>query len=56
MELRAPLAHDDVPGFNRLATVGLHPKPLAVGVTTVLGRALTFLMCHFRTIPRKKYL
>ena len=48
--LGAALANDDVAGDDELAAVLLDAATLWIGVTTVTGRALTFLMCH-RTCP-----
>src|SRR5688572_2035961 len=46
VEARAALAHDDRPGADLLAAVGLHAAELGIGVATVAGRALAFFVCH----------
>jgi len=46
VEARAALAHQDVAGDHVLTPVLLDAAHLRVGITTVLGRTTTFLMCH----------
>jgi len=51
VELSAALANDDVAGDDGFATEALDAAKLGVGVTTVAGRTLSFLMCH-GIVPR----
>src|SRR5437879_11961250 len=46
MELRAPLAHEDVTRAHRLAPEALDAEVLRARVTAVAGRADPFLMRH----------
>src|SRR5436190_540779 len=46
MVARAALADDDAAGQDALAAVNLDAEPLALRITIVPTRALTFLMCH----------
>ncbi len=47
VELRAALTNNDATSVNSCVTENLYTKALSLGVTTVAGRAATFLMCHF---------
>ena len=42
------LPDDDVSGKSGLSSKYFHAEPLSVGITTVRGRSLGFLMCHSR--------
>ena len=44
--LGAALAHDDGSCFDKLLVAALEPQAFSVTVTTVLGGALSFFMCH----------
>ena len=46
VESGPPLPQDNIPGENRLAIVFLHAQPLTRAVTSILGSALPFLVCH----------
>jgi hypothetical protein len=40
------LTDDDIAGLDDLATEFLESETFAMGLTTVLGTGLTFLVCH----------
>src|SRR5690606_715644 len=46
LELRTALAHDDRTHLGCLPAIELDASELRVGVATVLGRSLSFFMCH----------
>src|SRR5208282_2848255 len=46
MDSRAALAHQDIPGSDRLAAVNLHSAPLPRAVAPVARGSLSFLMRH----------
>jgi len=46
MELGSALANQHFTGINQLLAIALYTKPLAVTVSSVDGRALSFSMCH----------
>src|SRR6185312_8771571 len=46
MELGAALAHDDVAGFDGLATVDLDAEVFRVRIATVAAGTYAFFMCH----------
>ena len=46
VEFGPSLPQDNVSGDDRLAIVFLYAQPPARAVTSILGSALSFLMCH----------
>ena len=50
MKTRTALADDDVARDDLLATVNLYAKSFTLRITTVLGAAACFLVCHC-TVP-----
>src|SRR5213076_872452 len=46
VELRAALAHDDVPGLDGLATIDLHAQVLRVRIAAVAGGTACLFVCH----------
>ena len=46
LELGAALTHDDGAALGELTAIELDATVLRVGVATVLGGTLSFLMCH----------
>lgn len=48
MKLRAPLAHDNLPGTAELPAVQLHAESLSDGIPAVLGAAACFFGCEAR--------
>jgi len=51
-EAAAALADDNTSRGDKLASIGLHAKPLGIGVTTVGGTSLSFCMRHFDALLR----